>query len=88
MIIRGARLLASYAVLKTQNNCARSKRFRVTCVCGQGMATLETLKFDNRVLKSLPLDREEQNYVRTVQGMCVCVCVVGGEGGGGGGGLF
>jgi len=71
MIIRGARLLASYTIRNTQNNCAGLKRFHVVCVCGQGMATLETLKFDNRVLKSLPLDREEQNYVRTVQGMCV-----------------
>ena len=35
------------------------------------MTTLETLNFDNRVLKSLPLDREEKNYVRTVQGVCV-----------------
>lgn len=35
------------------------------------MTTLETLNFDNRVLRSLPLDREEKNYVRTVQGKCV-----------------
>ena len=33
------------------------------------MATLETLKFDNRALRSLPIDKEEQNYVRTVTGM-------------------
>ena len=72
MIIRGARLLASYAIRNTQNNRAGLKRFHdVVRVCGQGMATLETLKFDNRILKSLPLDREEQNYVRTVQGTCV-----------------
>ncbi len=30
--------------------------------------TLETLEFVNSAVKSLPLDSEEENYVRTVQG--------------------
>ena len=34
----------------------------------RNMATLETLKFDNGALKSLPIDGDEQNYVRTVAG--------------------
>ena len=33
-----------------------------------GMATLETLKFVNRALERLPIDKEEKNYVRTVAG--------------------
>lgn len=31
---------------------------------------METLKFDNRALQQLPLDSDEQNYVRTVSGAC------------------
>ncbi|KAJ8307321.1 hypothetical protein KUTeg_015405 [Tegillarca granosa] len=34
------------------------------------MATLETLKFDNLVLRSLPIDGEEENYRRKVSGAC------------------
>ena len=45
---------------------------KIPVVRGLGMTTLETLNLDNRVLKSLPLDREEKNYVRTVQGVYVC----------------
>ena len=52
--------------------CNISTRLKkIPVVRGLGMTTLETLNFDNRVLKSLPLDREEKNYVRTVQGVCV-----------------
>ena len=32
------------------------------------MSTLETLKFDNLALRSLPIDPEEENYVRQVPG--------------------
>ena len=32
----------------------------------QGMYTLDTLKFDNRTLKRLPLDREPRNFIREV----------------------
>ncbi|XP_064400171.1 protein adenylyltransferase SelO, mitochondrial-like [Halichondria panicea] len=32
--------------------------------------SLETLEFVNSAVKSLPLDSEEENYVRTVQGAC------------------
>ena len=31
-------------------------------------ASLDTLKFDNRTIRSLPLDKEKDNYVRTVSG--------------------
>ena len=34
------------------------------------MATLETLNFDNLVLKSLPIDTVPENYVRSVSGAC------------------
>ena len=68
MSVRLARRLTSY-VLPTSNIFTRLKRIPV--VRGLAMTTLETLNFDNRVLKSLPLDREEKNYVRTVQGGCV-----------------
>jgi len=32
--------------------------------------TLETLSFDNRSLRELPLDLEKENYVRTVRNAC------------------
>lgn len=32
------------------------------------MSTFETLKFDNLALRTLPIDKEERNYVRTVSG--------------------
>ena len=32
--------------------------------------TLESLNFDNLALRSLPIDSEEENYVRQVQGAC------------------
>lgn len=31
-------------------------------------ATLESLKFVNRAIKSLPVEENQYNYVRTVQG--------------------
>ena len=31
--------------------------------------TIESMKFDNRVLRSLPVDKDKDNYCRTVQGM-------------------
>lgn len=34
------------------------------------MATLETLNLDNLVLRSLPIDKELENYVRQVAGAC------------------
>lgn len=34
------------------------------------MATLETLNFDNLALRSLPIDKELENYVRQVSGAC------------------
>lgn len=34
------------------------------------MATLETLNFDNLALRSLPIDKELDNYVRQVSGAC------------------
>lgn len=34
------------------------------------MATLETINFDNKVLKSLPLDTSEENHPRQVRGAC------------------
>lgn len=32
------------------------------------MATLESLTFDNRALKALPIDEDERNFVRAVPG--------------------
>lgn len=32
--------------------------------------TLESLNFDNLVLRSLPIDTEEENYIRQVSGAC------------------
>ena len=68
MSVKLVRRLTSY-IFQTCNIYTRLKKIPV--VRGLGMTTLETLNFDNRVLKSLPLDREEENYVRTVQGVCV-----------------
>ena len=34
------------------------------------MATLETLKFDNLALRSLPIDKETKNVIRQVKGAC------------------
>ena len=34
------------------------------------MSTLETLNFDNRALRSLPIDPVEENRVRQVNGAC------------------
>lgn len=34
------------------------------------MTTLETLKFDNLALRSLPIDSVADNYVRSVAGAC------------------
>ena len=34
------------------------------------MATLETLKFDNLALRSLPIDKETQNVIRQVEDAC------------------
>ncbi len=48
-----------------------SARFQALTGFGKrqlSMATLETLKFDNRALKNLPIDEEERNFVRTVPG--------------------
>lgn len=68
MNVKLVRRLTSY-IFPTCNISTRLKKISV--VRGLGMTTLETVNFDNRVLKSLPLDREEKNYVRTVQGVCV-----------------
>ena len=38
-------------------------------VSGTEEAVLETLKFVNRAIKSLPVDENPDNYVRTVPGM-------------------
>ena len=35
-----------------------------------GMATLETLHFDNKALRDLPIDPEQDNYVRQVSKAC------------------
>ena len=39
------------------------------------MSSLEELVFENRVLKSLPIDSEAQNYVRTVSGAFPAACI-------------
>ncbi|XP_014674524.1 PREDICTED: selenoprotein O-like isoform X2 [Priapulus caudatus] len=44
-----------------------------SCTMGSSMAatsTLEKLKFDNKVLRSLPIDEEAENYTRQVPGAC------------------
>lgn len=46
-----------------------SGRAHAVHVCTRNMSSvLEDLKFDNRALKSLPIDRETENYVRSVAG--------------------
>jgi len=37
---------------------------------GAGFKTLENLNFDNLALRSLPVDKEQRNYVRIVRGAC------------------
>lgn len=34
------------------------------------MATFETLKFDNKVLRTLPIDPVTENYIREVKNAC------------------
>jgi uncharacterized protein YdiU (UPF0061 family) len=34
------------------------------------MSSLDALNFDNRILNSLPVDKDKSNYVRTVEGAC------------------
>lgn len=34
------------------------------------MATLETINFDNKVLRTLPVDTSEENHPRQVRGAC------------------
>ena len=41
-----------------------------SAVCVRNMSSLEDLKFDNRVLKNLPIDTDTDNYVRSVAGTC------------------
>ena len=36
-------------------------------------ASLESLKFDNLALKALPIDSEEENYIRQVSGACFSI---------------
>ena len=38
------------------------------------MASLEELRFDNRAIKSLPVEEERENYTRSVSGT---VCMYG-----------
>ena len=45
-----------------------SYRHTAKAVCNRNMSGLEDLKFDNRALKSLPIDVETENYVRSVAG--------------------
>ena len=42
-----------------------------SAVCARNMSGLEDLTFDNRVLKSLPIDTDTDNYVRSVAGIHV-----------------
>ncbi|XP_013794175.1 selenoprotein O-like isoform X2 [Limulus polyphemus] len=44
----------------------KSKLYRLVST----MTTLETLEFDNLALRRLPIDQEERNFVRVVEGAC------------------
>ena len=37
--------------------------------------TIENLTFDNKALRSLPLDEEKRNFIRTVPGACFSLVV-------------
>ena len=52
-----------------KSSIVTSGRAQAVHVCTRNMSSvLENLKFDNRALKSLPIDRETENYVRSVAG--------------------
>ena len=61
---------ASSHILTNNNTfcCRTVTSFVVCCVSQRQMSTLETINFNNRALRSLPIDKEDKNYVRTVQG--------------------
>ena len=47
-------------------------KFKMDCIKNlrsnaQQQTKLDNLNFDNKVLRSLPIDREEENYIRTVR---------------------
>ena len=50
---------------------SRTSIISSSAVCTRNMSSLEDLTFDNRVLKSLPIDAGTDNYVRSVAGMHV-----------------
>ncbi|RWS17722.1 selenoprotein O-like isoform X2 [Dinothrombium tinctorium] len=56
-------------MFKFRNHClfAISTNYKLMATRSK---TLETLNFDNKVYKCLPIDTEERNYVRTVSNAC------------------
>ena len=66
--------LPALAFQSDKDRQIQGKVLRLFCVvCHRivGMAsTLETLKFDNKVLRDLPIDTETENYRRQVSGAC------------------
>lgn len=46
---------------------------RLCLETSRSLMSLESLQFGNRVLKSLPVDEEKENYVRSVSGMFASV---------------
>ena len=57
--------LVSATVLQSHG---RPLTLNPAAAAGRSMATLESLAFDNRALRSLPLDKEERNFERAVSG--------------------
>lgn len=68
---------SSATTSKYQDNCSNKQQIKTFAILSSrryrrknGMATFETIKFDNSALRCLPIDSDEENYVRQVPGAC------------------
>ena len=64
----GRAVLVSFLYQKTFTGWS-GRRFALMAEGGAAGGKLETLKFVNSAVRSLPLDKEKANYTRSVQGM-------------------
>lgn len=64
-------MLIKFLHKKTIQHCLNwNRHLTISSVRMTDKATLETLKFDNQALKSLPIDQIAENYVRQVKNAC------------------
>ena len=68
-LLIGKRQISRRTILEDSRAILQPSRLRSQNT-GHKMATLESLHFDNKALRSLPLDKETENFVRQVPGAC------------------